>query len=86
MPISKLHSILAVAILLAHNKISKICHCGQISLQSTVVNYNYYDNLTNLGVTLIILLELAIFFFNIRLYIFFTYYMYSFDFFFYNWV
>ena len=30
-PISKLHSILAVANLLAHNNISQICYCGQIS-------------------------------------------------------
>ena len=30
LPISKLHSILAVANLLAHNNISQICYCGQI--------------------------------------------------------
>ena len=34
---SKLHSILAVANLLAHNNISQICYCGQISLQSAAV-------------------------------------------------
>ena len=31
MPISKLHSILAIVNLLAHNSISRICYCGQIS-------------------------------------------------------
>ena len=35
--ISKLHSILAVANLLAHNNKSQICYCGQISLQSAAV-------------------------------------------------
>ena len=30
LPISKLHSILAVANLLAHNNKSQICYCGQI--------------------------------------------------------
>ena len=30
--ISKLHSILAVANFLAHNNISQICYCGQISI------------------------------------------------------
>ena len=34
LPISKLHSILAVANLLAHNNTNQICYCGQISLQS----------------------------------------------------
>ena len=34
LPVSKLHSILAVANLLAHNNTSQICYCGQISLQS----------------------------------------------------
>ena len=42
LPISKLHSILAVAILLAHNNISQICYCGQISLQSAAVNYTIF--------------------------------------------
>ena len=37
MPLSKLHSILAVANSLAHNNISQICYCGQISLQSAAV-------------------------------------------------
>ena len=38
LPISKLHWIFAVANLLAHNNISKICYCCQISLQSAAVN------------------------------------------------
>ena len=38
LPISKLHSILAVANLFAHNNKSQICYCGQISLQSAAVN------------------------------------------------
>ena len=37
LPIPKLHSILAAANLLAHNNISQICYCGQISLQSALV-------------------------------------------------
>ena len=37
MSISKLHSILAVTNLLAHNNKSQICYCGQISLQSAAV-------------------------------------------------
>ena len=41
LPISKLHSILAVVILLAHNYISQICYCGQISLQ-TLFGGNFY--------------------------------------------
>ena len=48
-PISKLHLILAVANLLAHNNITQICYCGQISLQSAAVF------LTPLGVTFILL-------------------------------
>ena len=55
LPISKLHSILAVANLLAHNDTSKICCCGQISLQSAAVNCSFCDNLTHLGVTFILL-------------------------------
>ena len=47
--ISKLHSILAVANLLAHNNKSQICYCGQISLQSAAVNCNF---LTPLGGTI----------------------------------
>ena len=42
-PISKLHSILAVANLLAHNNKSQICYCGQISLQSAAVNCSFSD-------------------------------------------
>ena len=53
LPISKLHSILAVANLLAHNNISQICYCGQISLQSTAVNCTFSDNLRPLEVTFI---------------------------------
>ena len=49
LPISKLHSILAVANLLAHNKIRQICYCGQISLQSAAVNCSFSDNLTPVG-------------------------------------
>ena len=52
MPISKLHSILAVANLLAQNNISQICYCGQISLlQTAAVHYSFPDNLTSSGVT-----------------------------------
>ena len=47
--ISKLHSILDVANLLAHNNISQICYWCQISLQSAAVF------LTPLGVTFIML-------------------------------
>ena len=53
--ISKLHSNLAVANLLAHNNKSKNCYCGQISLQSAAVNCSFSDNLTPLGVTFILL-------------------------------
>ena len=49
LPISKLHSIIAVANLLAHNNISQICYCGQISLQSAAVNFSFSSNLTHLG-------------------------------------
>ena len=55
LPISKLHSILAVANLLAHNNKSQIGYCGQISLQSAAVNCRFSDNLTLLGVTFILL-------------------------------
>ena len=55
LPISKLHSILAVANLLAHNNKSQICYCGQISLQSAAVNCSFSDNVTPLGVTFILL-------------------------------
>ena len=53
LPISKLHSILAVTNLLAHNNISQICYCGQISIQSAAVTVS--DNLTILRVTFILL-------------------------------
>ena len=43
LPISKLHSILAVANLLAHNNISQICYSSQISLQSAAVNCTFSD-------------------------------------------
>ena len=49
LPILKLHSILAVANLLAHNNMSQICYCGQISLHSTAVNCRFSDNLTLCG-------------------------------------
>ena len=49
------HLILAVANLLAHNNISQICYCGQISLQSAAVNCSFYDNLSPLGVPFILL-------------------------------
>ena len=41
--ISKLHSILAIANLLAHNNISQICYCSQISLQCAVVYCSFSD-------------------------------------------
>ena len=47
--------ILAVANLLAHNNISQICYCGLISLQSAAVNCCFSDNVTPLGVTVILL-------------------------------
>ena len=49
LPISKLHSILAVVNLLAHNNMSQICHCGQISLQSAAVSWSSSDYLTPWG-------------------------------------
>ena len=55
LPISKLHSIIAVANLLAHNNKSQIRYCGQISLQNAAVNCTFSDNLAPLGVTLILL-------------------------------
>ena len=55
LPISKVHSILAVANLLAHNNKSRFCYCGQISLQSAAVNCSFSDNLTPLVVTFILL-------------------------------
>ena len=53
--ISKLHSILAVANLLAHNNISRICYCGQISLQSAAVNCIFSDSLAPLRISSILL-------------------------------
>ena len=55
LPLLKLHSILAVANLLAHNNKSQICYCGQISLQSAANNCSFSDNLTSLGVIFILL-------------------------------
>ena len=55
LPISKLHSILTVANLLAHNNKLQICYCGQISLQSAAVNCSFSDSLTPLGVPFILL-------------------------------
>ena len=55
LPILKLCFILAVVNLLAHNNISLICYCGQISLQSAAVNCSFSDNLTPLRVTFILL-------------------------------
>ena len=37
LPISKIHSTLFIVNLLAHNNISQICYCSQISLQSAAV-------------------------------------------------
>ena len=50
--ISKLHSILAIANLLAHNNKNQICYCGQISLQSAAVNCIFSYNLTPLASTI----------------------------------
>ena len=58
LPVSKLHSILAVANLLARNNKSQVCYCDnllEISLQRAVVNCSFSDNLTSLGVTSILL-------------------------------
>ena len=41
LPILKLHLILAISNLLAHNNKSQICYCGQISLQSAAVNCSF---------------------------------------------
>ena len=59
--IQKLHSTLAVANLLAHNNISQICYCSQISLQSAAVNCSFSENLTLLGVTFILLAMVPVF-------------------------
>ena len=42
LPLSKLHSILAVANLLAHNNKSQICYWSQISLQIVAVNCSFF--------------------------------------------
>ena len=55
LPLSKLHSILTVANLLAHNNMGQISYWGKISVQSAAVNYSFSDNLTPLGVTFIFL-------------------------------
>ena len=59
-PFLKLHSILAVANLLAHNNISQICYCGQISLQSAAVNSSFSDSLAPLRVTFILLVMVKV--------------------------
>ena len=41
-------------VLLAHNNISQICYCGQISLHSAAVNCSFADNLTPIGVAFIL--------------------------------
>ena len=48
-PVSKLHLILAVANLLAHNNIRQICYCGQLSLQSNALNCSFSDSLVPKG-------------------------------------
>ena len=55
--ISKLHLIVSVAILFAHNNISPSCYCGQISLQSAAVSCIFFfrDNLTHFWITFILL-------------------------------
>ena len=55
LPISKLHSILAVANFFAHYNLSQICYCGQISLHS------FSDNLTPLGVAFILLVMVRVY-------------------------
>ena len=39
----------------SHNNISQICYSGQISLQSAVVSCIFSDNLTTLGVLIVLL-------------------------------
>ena len=55
LPISKLHSFLAVAILHVHNNISEICYYGQTLLLSAAVNCCFSENLTPSGVIFILL-------------------------------
>ena len=45
LPISKLHSILAIANLLANNNLSQICYCSQISLPRAAGNCKFSDKL-----------------------------------------
>ena len=73
LPISKLHSILAVANLLAHNNKSQICYCGQISLQIAAVF------LTPLGVTFILLamLHLVLNYTSSNFFLYFKYFTFS---------
>ena len=64
LPISELHSILALANFVAHNKISQLCYCGQILLQRIAVNcsfsYTFGGNFYFAGdVTYILLIGLA---------------------------
>ena len=47
-----IRSYICVADLFAHNNISQICYCGQISLQNAAVNCSFSNNLTPLGVAL----------------------------------
>ena len=61
LPISKLHSSLAVMNLLGHNNISQICYCCQISLQSAAVNSRFSDNMIPFGVTFILLAMVPIY-------------------------
>ena len=49
LPISKLHSILAITNSFACNDISQICYYGQISLQSAAAYSSSTDNLTPFG-------------------------------------
>ena len=52
LPISKLHSILAVANLLAHDNISQICYCSQIHYKDQQLTAVL---LTTMGVLFILL-------------------------------
>ena len=48
-PFSKLLSILTEPNLLAHNNMSQICNCSQISLQCGAVNCSFSDNVIPFG-------------------------------------
>ena len=50
-----IRTILTIVNLLAHNNISQICYCGQISLLSAAVNRNFSYSRAPLGVTFILL-------------------------------